>query len=126
MEIGPIKRRAPMENSVPMINVVFLLLIFFLMSAQIAPPEPFEVEIPETESIEPADAEFILHVSPEGELAFEDQRGEAALSTIAGLADDAVIHIRADKGVDAAVIATLMKRLPEFGVSTARLISTVE
>ncbi|MEM1152412.1 MAG: biopolymer transporter ExbD, partial [Pseudomonadota bacterium] len=29
------KRRA--ENYVPMINVVFLLLIFFLMTAQIAP-----------------------------------------------------------------------------------------
>ncbi len=31
------------DNLLPMINVVFLLLIFFLISAEMTPPEPFEV-----------------------------------------------------------------------------------
>lgn len=32
------QRRSRPESVVPMINIVFLLLIFFLMTAQIAPP----------------------------------------------------------------------------------------
>ena len=34
------------DNLLPMINVVFLLLIFFLISAEMTPPEPFEVSSP--------------------------------------------------------------------------------
>ena len=41
-------RRKPPESIVPMINVVFLLLIFFLMTAQIAPPDPFEINPPDS------------------------------------------------------------------------------
>lgn len=46
MDFAPPKRRPRAESIVPMINVVFLLLIFFLMTAQIAPPDPFEVAPP--------------------------------------------------------------------------------
>ena len=43
-------RRSPPESVVPMINVVFLLLIFFLISAQISPPDPFETRLPVAQS----------------------------------------------------------------------------
>ena len=45
-------RRAPnrSENIIPMINVVFLLLMFFMLSAQVAPPDPFDVEVPVSEA----------------------------------------------------------------------------
>ena len=41
--------RRPRESAVPMINIVFLLLIFFLMTATIAPPAPFAVTPPAAE-----------------------------------------------------------------------------
>jgi len=40
MEFARPRHRRPLEPIVPMINVVFLLLIFFLMSAQIRTPRP--------------------------------------------------------------------------------------
>ena len=41
----PDAARAPTRDStVPMINIVFLLLIFFLITAQIAPPAPFAAQ----------------------------------------------------------------------------------
>lgn len=64
------------ENVIPMINVVFLLLIFFLMTAQIAPPEPFEVDPPAASSQEPSDGPFTLYVSPEGEVGYQDLLGD--------------------------------------------------
>ena len=47
MEFAPASRpHTPRESVVPMINVVFLLLIFFLMTAQITAPTPVEVTPP--------------------------------------------------------------------------------
>ncbi len=33
-------RRKPEENLLPMINVIFLLLVFFLMAARLTAPNP--------------------------------------------------------------------------------------
>ncbi|WP_201150810.1 ExbD/TolR family protein [Rhodovulum sulfidophilum] len=62
------------ESIVPMINVVFLLLIFFLMSARLVPPAPFEAEPPRADGAEPAAGEM-LHLSASGDLAFGAARG---------------------------------------------------
>ncbi|WP_322867174.1 biopolymer transporter ExbD [Aquicoccus sp. G2-2] len=43
MDIPRPVRRPRGEAILPMINVVFLLLIFFLMTAELAPPEPVAV-----------------------------------------------------------------------------------
>ncbi|MEM9342045.1 MAG: biopolymer transporter ExbD [Pseudomonadota bacterium] len=128
MDIGEPPKRPRAESIVPMINVVFLLLIFFLMTAQISPPEPFELEVPVTDSIDPADTSFTLYVSAEGELAFEEARGEAVYPALTAAAEGGldVLHIRSDQGVDAAVVAGLLKRLPETGIPTVKLVSTVQ
>ena len=48
MDFAPRRPARPArENIVPMINVVFLLLVFFVMTAQIAPPDPFDIAPPE-------------------------------------------------------------------------------
>ena len=46
MNLGQSTRRPARESVVPMINVVFLLLIFFLMSAQIAAQEVLRDQVP--------------------------------------------------------------------------------
>ena len=39
--------RRPFEAMVPLINIVFLLLIFFLLAGTIAPQSPVDVTLPE-------------------------------------------------------------------------------
>ncbi len=125
MKFNAPKRRAMGESIVPMINVVFLLLIFFLMTAQIAPPEPFEVTLPESTTEAEADGQTILFISDEGELAFEDLRAEAALDAIsAQLGEGEPLLLRADRGVDATEIARLMPQLAALGVREVKLVST--
>ena len=91
--------RAPRgESIVPMINVVFLLLVFFLMTSRLAPPEAFEVTPPAAEA-PGADGEgAALLVSAEGELAWRDLRGDAALAGFAAAAAEtgAAPRLRAD------------------------------
>jgi len=123
MELGQPRKRSARESVVPMINVVFLLLIFFLMSAQIAPPEPFEVEPPHSSAQNPAEGQRTLYVAASGEMALGDLRGEDVFGGIGELKRDEPLMIRADKGVEAARIAALLPRLAALGVERVKLVS---
>jgi biopolymer transport protein ExbD len=111
------------ESIVPMINVVFLLLIFFLMTAQITPPDPFDVTPPDSDAETPAEGQMILYVSSEGDLAFAGHEGDAVFDALSRLGENTPLMIRADKAVEASRIAALLPRLAAQGVRNVKLIS---
>lgn len=113
-------RRRPAENIVPMINVVFLLLIFFLMTARIAPPDPFAVTVPASDAGDPAPGPAVLHVAADGALAFGAARGEAVF---AALDPAAPLSMRADTALPAADLARLLTRLVAAGLSEVALLT---
>ncbi|WP_339949943.1 biopolymer transporter ExbD [uncultured Albimonas sp.] len=125
MRLDAPQPRPPVESVTPMINVVFLLLIFFLMTATIAPPAPFEVELPAAEA-EPGAAETprTLHLAADGRMAFGDARGEAALHAAAEAGRDAQtpLALRADGAIEAAALARVLTRLGERGVARADIV----
>ncbi len=116
-------KRPIRESIVPMINVVFLLLIFFLMTAQITPPDPFDITPPESDAETPAEGRQILYVSAEGALAFGEHEGNAVFDALSALGENEPLMIRADKAVKASRIAALLPRLAAQGVSNVKLIS---
>ena len=119
MRLAEPPRTSPRESVVPMINVVFLLLIFFLMSATLADPDPFELRTPEAQAGREAAGEAgVLFVSASGEVAFGSLRGEAALGAAGGAQ---ALRIRADQGVEASRIAALIARLSAAGVTALEL-----
>jgi len=123
----PRPNRRPRENIVPMINVVFLLLIFFLMTAQIAPPDPFEITPPSSSSQAPADGPATLYIAPDGTLAFLQARGEdAVFAALAEAPKDSPLLIRADAGLEASKLAGLLARLAAVGVANVALVTTPE
>jgi biopolymer transport protein ExbD len=119
----PRPRRQRGENIVPMINVVFLLLIFFLMTAQIAPPEPFEVSPPQSEAKGPAEDPDTLYVSQTGVLAYEGARGDAALAALSARDPAVPLTLRADAGLSAVSLAALLPKLAAAGVRETRLVT---
>ncbi|MDQ2093380.1 ExbD/TolR family protein [Rhodalgimonas zhirmunskyi] len=126
MNLGQPTRRPARESVVPMINVVFLLLIFFLMSAQIVPPEPIDVTPPEASVEAPAEGQRILFIAPDGMLAMGDLRGEAVFGGLAAMEDliaGEPLLIRADKTLEAGKLAALLPRLAEVGVRRVKLVS---
>ncbi|CUH74866.1 Biopolymer transport protein ExbD/TolR [Tritonibacter multivorans] len=122
MDFSTPTRRKPAESIVPMINVVFLLLIFFLMTSRLAQPDPFEIVPPEA-ALEAAGAgEQVLFISSDGRLSFAGQEGDAALVAIAGLGDRVqVLQIRADAKLEAARLARILRQLAEAGRSAVEL-----
>lgn len=122
MRIDLPPRKPPVESIIPMINVVFLLLIFFLLTAQIAPPTPFVLEPPVSKSDVPALDRDVLYLSATGEMAYNDARGEAVWSLIAERQENAPLEIRADASASGIKVAELLRRLSEISASGAQLV----
>lgn len=120
---APRPQRRHRENIVPMINVVFLLLIFFLMTAQIAPPEPFTVTPPGSSSEVQAEGRDILFVAADGVLAYGSARGEAVFVALAARPDPGPLLVRADAGLPAADLAALLPRIAAAGVTDLSLVT---
>lgn len=123
MDLSEPAKRPRGESIVPMINVVFLLLIFFLMTSQLAAPEPFAVEPPEAVIDAVAEAERILFVSGEGRIAFDGHEGARAIAALAGQqAVGSVIQLRADSGLEAKKLAAILRDLSRAGLSRVELV----
>ncbi len=117
----PARKRT--ESIVPMINVVFLLLIFFLMTSSLATPEPFQVTPPNATSETEAEMEHILYVDKGGKTSFEGVEGDAAIAAIAAISTDhPSIQLRADAELEASVLANLLTALAASGLSRVELI----
>lgn len=109
-------------GAVPMINVAFLLLVFFLLAARIAPPDPVTVTLPEAESgasIAPLDA---LYVGADGSLAYRDATGETVFAALASAAPTGPLSLRVDQSFDGAELAGVLARLAEVGISGVSLL----
>ncbi|KAA0875362.1 ExbD/TolR family protein [Nitrincola tapanii] len=62
------------DNLIPLINVVFLMLIFFMLAGQIMASDLFKVTPPEAMSPRPMETtDLELLMNSEGELAFQGQ-----------------------------------------------------
>ena len=124
MQFSPPRHRRPIEPIVPMINVVFLLLIFFLMSAQIAPPAPFEVTLPEGAAGARAVPADMLYIDANGRFAFNGARGEAVMNALAARATpDTPLQIRADAGLEARALARLLPKLAARGIERVEIVT---
>ena len=125
IDLSPPPARQRAESIVPMINVVFLLLIFFLMTSNLATPEPFEVNPPRANSEAETEVERILYVDKTGRTAFDGNEGPAALTALAAISETApIIQLRADAELEANVLAKLLKDLTAAGLTRVELIVT--
>lgn len=122
MDLSPPPRKPKSESIVPMINVVFLLLIFFLMTSQIAPPDPFEVTAPTARDGTEAEAKAVLYVNGAGRLHFDGAENGAALRRLQRLtSDETTVLLRADSALEATRLAEILAELAGVGVTRVEL-----
>ncbi|MHA7777329.1 ExbD/TolR family protein [Roseibium sp. M-1] len=121
------QRREPPENTIPLINVVFLMLIFFLFAGSIARDDARKVEPPlnilEDETIRSTGA---LIVDPEGR-TFAGET-EIAVSDWLALRDEEAeesgpIKVAADGKLKADALEKVLKDLKAAGRSDIVLIT---
>ncbi len=114
-------RRHAAESVVPMINVAFLLLIFFLMVAVIAAPDPLAVELPEAASEDSGSDDIVISISATGDLARGESRGPSVLEGVSGRD----VTLRADAGLDGAALTRFLRDLKANGAERVTLAVSV-
>jgi len=115
----------PDDNMIPMINIVFLMLIFFMIAGQLTSSTLIKIQPPTSQqqsALQEHDA--VLLVSSTGQLAFNDMLLEA--DTLTDLLKQSVsemnnaqsfkLLIKTDATVPASELTELLKRVRAAGI----------
>jgi len=132
MRFEPPRPRNDEERILPLINVVFLLLIFFMLAGRLAASDPFEIAPPRSASEGPAATQDLLVlVGADGRLALDGEVLEAATLEVAvaerlAANDGARVRLKADGRAEATDVVAVMELLRAAGVERLKLLTVPE
>ncbi|WP_425049724.1 ExbD/TolR family protein [Psychromarinibacter sp. S121] len=116
------------EPTIALINIVFLMLIFFMIAGALAPPLDARVELVDTENLEgraPPDAAVVL---ADGSLLFREQPVDAAAVVAKAretdpTAEAPAVRLVPDRNLPAAALLNLAAALRDAGAGDVWLVT---
>ena len=121
------KRPTLSNDMAPLIDVVFLLLIFFMLTSSFVPPS-VPLSLPKAASAEATESSKVL-VSLDnegliflGETQVTDEDFEAALQQALEQNSTTTVHFRGDKSVDYGLFLELISRARNIGATQFHLV----
>jgi biopolymer transport protein ExbD len=122
VEFNPKKKRRVLINITSLIDVMFLLLIFFMVTSTFLDQPGMKLELPSAETAEVARVEkLVLYISSDEAVVFNDQSValddleetmRAALSEI----EDRTLVLNADKSVQHGTVIRVMDIAKKLGL----------
>jgi biopolymer transport protein ExbD len=131
MRLPPPMRRLPAEPYLPLINIVFLLLIFFLIVARLAPAAPLKV-VPPTARGQVIAGKYALYLGADGTIAHGGAVGDAALAGLASSLAQAcpapctsppVLLLNVDGRTVGTDLAALLQQAARIGWGTVQVVT---
>lgn len=123
-------RRGSDDGILPLINVVFLLLIFFMLAGRLSATDPLPVEPPQSASPDPwRDAPVVIYLSADGRLAVDEtpvdreRLAEVVRERRAAEGAASPVQLKADAVAEARSVIDLMSTLRGAGVESLRLVT---
>lgn len=118
-----IKRRKRARNSMsitPLVDVVFLLLLFFALTLHFSPEEAISVELPTSSSAkQQSETEIILTVTPEGVIRLNgnvpSQSLETELASLRKIDEKQAVQVRADQEVEVGKLVAIIDAIRNAG-----------
>ncbi len=129
MEIRPPDSDYQPDPILPMINVVFLLLIFFMLAGALHAIDVLDVEPPRSDSELPrAELESAVLIGADGRLAMGETEVDALalqlrVQDLLAARPDSVIRLKADGEVAAARVVEVMELLAAVGAERVMLLT---
>ena len=117
------------ERILPLINVVFLLLIFFMLAGRFSAADPFQIDPPRSASDGVAtERDILVLVGADGRLALDGEIiEEAALGAAVAnrLSPDKKVQLwlKADGGAETTRVVEVMELLRAAGAQRLRLLT---
>ncbi|MGO2132847.1 MAG: ExbD/TolR family protein [Halomonas sp.] len=107
-------------NLTPMLDVVFIMLIFFIVTTSFIKESGVEIERPESSAATPrADVQVLVAITPEGAVWVDGEPVDIHRvgNLVSGIiSDDGSAVIQADRNATTGVLIEVMDRLREAGV----------
>ncbi|MEM7120377.1 MAG: biopolymer transporter ExbD [Pseudomonadota bacterium] len=121
------------ERILPLINIVFLLLIFFMIAGQLTVTDPFDIE-PVYSASNGSDVrrEALVVVDASGQVALDGEIvTEAVLVAVISertefAGADFIVRLKADGRAEATSIVAVMELLRDAGVEKLKLLTVPE
>ncbi len=125
-------KRRVIINITSLIDVLFLLLIFFMVTSTFLEQPGMKLELPSAQSSETAKVEkLVLFIGPGGEIVFNDQT--VALGDLEAVMADALpsvkertLVLKADKTVQHGTVVTVMDIAKRVGLTKLVVGTTIE
>lgn len=134
MGFGQPKHRRPDEDQrvMPLINVVFLLLIFFMVAGQLSKTDPIKIEPPKSDSDKDAGGQRVeILIAKDGRLLLGGEAValadlEARISDAVRSAEDKLVHVKADGAARAMDVIRVMDALKAAGAEKVKLLTSAK
>ncbi|MCR9070520.1 MAG: biopolymer transporter ExbD [Alphaproteobacteria bacterium] len=130
MKLVSQRRRSNEDDRIlPLINVVFLLLIFFMLAGRLSPGDPFRIDPPVSINAGKVEIDDLLvQVGADGRLALNGEETtllalEPAISAHLKAGLPATVRLKADGAVAASEVIAIMELLREAGVDSLKLLT---
>jgi biopolymer transport protein ExbD len=125
MRIPRPQTRKQRESTIALINIVFLMLIFFLIAGTVAPPADPEVRLITTFEAERTDPPRALFVTAAGELRSGGQEVtvEDYVAAMRGSAEAPAVKLAADRELPAERLIDVIAQLRGAGVERVSVVT---
>lgn len=120
------------DNLIPLINIVFLLLIFFMLAGTLSSPDGFEVTPPQSlSSVEAEEKKMVVLLSDEGRLAIGEREIdmlelEHMIKEHLSEEPDLQVQLKADGRLTAHALIDVMEIFRAAGLNKLSLLTTLE
>ncbi|RLJ97934.1 ExbD/TolR family protein [Ruegeria conchae] len=109
------------DSTIPLINVVFLMLIFFLIAGTLAPPLDPELQLVDTSELEGRDPPDALVLNADGILSFRGVQTDP--EAFMARHDDGPVRIVPDRHVSGQRLMELTGALRRYGAPSVFLVT---
>lgn len=130
MEIFEQQKKQEYETVLPLINIVFLLLIFFMLAGTFIKPDLFEIKIPEANIDKSAERnQMIISMNDRKEFAVgKTQYSESELVEMIKSVNNTknlIVQLKADHNVQSQDLINAMEMLGSTGLTSVRLLTVI-
>ena len=115
--------RPKSEPTIALINIVFLMLVFFMVAGTLAAPVDTDLDLVDTRELEGREPANALVVTAEGTLRYRGQDVDSPAPYLATLTDRRVVRVLPDRNAPAAALLHVSRELRAAGAERVMIVT---